>query len=91
MQDRQDEQEVSYNVTPRAARDLYESLPTGTVRVYVCEVDGEFVGGKITLEVEDTCYSWQTVADLDSDLAATDLIDWTVMQEPGGVGARGSA
>ncbi|GAB3689741.1 hypothetical protein GCM10028857_25440 [Salinarchaeum chitinilyticum] len=80
VQARHDEQDVTYNVTPAFARDLYESLPEGAARAYVCELDGAFVGGKITLEDEETCYGWQTVTDLESDLPATDLIDWTVMQ-----------
>jgi hypothetical protein len=80
VQDRHEEQDVSYNVTKSFARDLYRSLPDGTVRAYVCEREGRFVGGKITLENDDTLYGWQTVADLDDDLAATDLIDWAVIQ-----------
>lgn len=81
VQQRHEEQDVSYNVTEAFARDLYQSLPDGMVRPYVCERDGRFVGGKITLEDDETLYGWQTVADLDSDLLATDLIDWTVIRE----------
>lgn len=81
VQQRHDEQDVSYNVTKAFARDLYRSLPDGTVRAYVCERDGRFVGGKITLEDDTTLYGWQTVADLEDDLPATDLVDWAVIKE----------
>ncbi len=77
---RHDEQNVSYNVTPGFARDLYRSLPDGCIRVYTCESEGRFLGGQITLEDDRTLYSWQTVADLDSDVPVTDLIDWETMQ-----------
>lgn len=80
VQRRHDEQDVAYNVTTDFASDLYRALPEGAVRAYTCRVDGEFVGGKVTIEDDDTLYGWQTVADLDNDLPATDLIDWTVMR-----------
>ena len=80
VRDRHDEQGVSYNVTPAFARDLYRILPEGTVRAYVCERHGEFLGGKLTLEDEQTCYGWQTASDLDVDLPVADLLDWTVMR-----------
>jgi len=78
---RHEEQDVSYNVTKGFGRALYRALPEGTVRAYVCERDGRFVGGKITVEDEQTLYGWQTVSDLEDDLPATDLVDWTVMTE----------
>jgi hypothetical protein len=81
VQKRHAEQGVSYNVTRAFARELYRALPEGTVRAYTCRMDGRFVGGKITIEDDETLYGWQTAADLDSDLPATDLIDWAVMQE----------
>ena len=83
---RHDEQGVSYNVTPAFARDLHRILPDGVVRAYTCEHHGEFVGGKLTLEDEDTCYGWQTASDLDADLPVADLLDWTVMQRAKGQG-----
>jgi CelD/BcsL family acetyltransferase involved in cellulose biosynthesis len=80
VRDRHAEQGVSYAVTPDFARDLHRRMPDAAVRAHVCEVGGEFVGGKLTLEDGETIYGWQTVADLDHDLPATDLLDWTVMQ-----------
>lgn len=80
VQGRHEEQGVSYNVTRGFARDLFRSLPDGTVRAYTVERDGRFVGGKITLEDDETLYGWQTVADLDDDLPATDLLDWKMMK-----------
>ncbi|AGN01551.1 hypothetical protein L593_08030 [Salinarchaeum sp. Harcht-Bsk1] len=80
VQKRHAEQGVSYNVTPAFARDLQRIMPEGVVRAYTCELRGEFVGGKLTLEDDETCYGWQTASDLDVDLPVSDLLDWTVMQ-----------
>lgn len=77
---RHEEQGLAYDVPPAFARGLYRSLPDDRVRVYTCRTDGRFLGGQITLEDDRTLYVWQTVADLDSDVPVTDLIDWEVMQ-----------
>ncbi len=81
VRERHDEQGISYNVTPAFARDLYRALPEGTLRAYTCTSEGAFIGGKLTLEDDRTLYGWQTVADLDSDLPATDVMDWRVIQD----------
>ena len=80
VQRRHEEQDVAYNVTKAFARDLFRTLPEGTVRAYTVEREGRFVGGKITIEDDETLYGWQTVADLDDDLPATDLVDWEVIK-----------
>jgi hypothetical protein len=80
VQTRHEEQDVSYHVTKDFARDLFRVLPDDRMRAYVCRFEDRFVGGKLTLEDDTTLYGWQTVADLECDLAVTDLVDWNVMK-----------
>lgn len=77
---RHHEQGVSYRVSADFAAELFQVLPETTMRVYTCRSQGQFVGGTITLEGAGTVYSWQVVSDLESDIPAADLLDWTVMQ-----------
>ncbi len=78
---RHDEQDVSFNVTPSFVGDLYDHLPDDVFRVYVCEVDGEFCGGHITLEHGDTIYGWQSWGSMDASVPVNDLLEWTIMQD----------
>ncbi len=80
VRQRHAEQDISYTVTEAFARDLYRSMPDQSVRAYVCHHDGEFVGGKLTLEDDETVYSWQTVSDLDSNVPIADLLDWWMIR-----------
>lgn len=80
-QRRHEEQDVFYGVTPAFVRDLARALPDDVIRSYVCRVDGDFVGGLVTLEDERTMYRWQGAADLDASVPAFDLLDWHAMQE----------
>lgn len=78
--ERHAEQGVGYSVPPAFVQDLYRALPPGTMRVYTLRVDGEYLGGTVTVEDETTVYRWQTVADLDSDVPVADLLDWELIQ-----------
>lgn len=62
---------------------LYDVLPDGAVRPYVCEVGGEFVGGILAYEHDDTIARWHSgvCMDADVDVAVNDLLDWAVMRE----------
>jgi hypothetical protein len=75
------EQGHSYHITPAFVRDLYRSLPEGHVRPYVCTVDGEFAGGVLTLETQDTIYRWQGAADHDVDIPVSDVLDWWIISD----------
>lgn len=81
VRERHDEQGVSFDVPPAFVADLYRALPDGTVRVYVCHSDGNFVGGEITLEDDQTLYGWQAAADYDHDLAVSDLVVWHLLRD----------
>jgi hypothetical protein len=83
------EQDETYDLTPEFAGDLYEALPKGTVRPFVCHVDGDLVGGVLAIDGGDTIYRWQGAADFDCDLPVNDLLDWHLMcvgHEQGTVG-----
>lgn len=77
------EQGRSFHLTPAYARGLYEVLPSGAIRPYVCRVDGSFVGGILALESSTTRYRWLggVRTDTDVDLAVNDLLDWNVMRD----------
>lgn len=74
-----EEQGMEYPVTESFAADLYERLPDGTVRPYVCRVDGEFAGGVVALAHGDTVYRWMGGTKTRGDVPANDLLDWRIM------------
>ncbi|MBZ6495485.1 lipid II:glycine glycyltransferase FemX [Natrinema longum] len=65
------------------ARSLYETLPDGAIRPYVCRLDGEFLGGILVVEADRTRYRWQggVKPDVDVDVAINDVLDWQVMRD----------
>jgi CelD/BcsL family acetyltransferase involved in cellulose biosynthesis len=63
------------------AVELYDRLPEGCVRPYVCRVDGEYAGGILTLERGDTVYRWQGGAKPDVDFPVNEVLDWTIMRD----------
>lgn len=76
---RHDEQDKGFGVPLAFIVDLFDQLPDGTVRPYVCRVDGTFAGGIITLELGETVYRWIGGAKHDADVPVNDLLDWSVM------------
>jgi CelD/BcsL family acetyltransferase involved in cellulose biosynthesis len=80
VEERHAEQDVAYTVPPAFGEDLATELPEGAVRAYTCRSDGAFLGGLVTLEDDDTLYRWQSVADLDHDIAVSDVLDWELIQ-----------
>lgn len=81
VKERHDEQGATFNVPPEFVTNLYRELPDHVMRVYVCEVDGTFVGGLITVELGGVLYSWQGWSDFDSRVPVTDLLDWAVITQ----------
>lgn len=61
---------------------LYRALPAGTVRPYVCRVDGEFAGGILALDAGETVYRWQggVRTDAADGVDVNDRLDWAVMR-----------
>lgn len=81
VRERHEEQDEWYPLTTDFVGDLYEAAEDGVVRPYVCEVDGEVVGGSLTLEHGDTAYGWQGVVKPDSDIAVNDVVHWNVIND----------
>ncbi|MFC7213109.1 lipid II:glycine glycyltransferase FemX [Saliphagus sp. GCM10025334] len=73
----------SFHLSASFVRSLYEELPRGSVRPYVCRVNGDFQGGILVLESDSTRYRWQggVKPDAGVDLPVNDLLDWHVMRD----------
>lgn len=80
LQDRHAEQDKEYRIEESFVLDLYEALPEGQVRPYVCAVDGEDATGLLVLEYGSRAYRWEGGAKNDTDLPVTDLLDWHAMR-----------
>jgi hypothetical protein len=61
--------------------DLRDALPDGSLLVYVAEVDGRPVSGRLTLHSEDGVTLWQgsPKPDADIDVPINDLLNWRSM------------
>ena len=72
-----------FHLSPAYARSLFEVLPAGSIRPYVCRVDGEFTGGILVVESDRTRYRWQggVKIDADVDFSINDILDWHVMKD----------
>ncbi|WP_458189378.1 lipid II:glycine glycyltransferase FemX [Haladaptatus sp. NG-WS-4] len=81
IQNRHEAQDKEYRIDPAFVTELYDRLPDGQVRPYVCERDDEIVGGLVTLENDDTIYRWQGGAKPDVDFPINDVLDWHIIQE----------
>jgi len=87
--DRHAEQDESFPIGPTFVRELYEAAPDGVVTPITVRADGEFLGGHVLVELNDTCISWLGVSDLDHDLPITDLLDWHCIQRAHDAGYSG--
>jgi CelD/BcsL family acetyltransferase involved in cellulose biosynthesis len=74
------EQDEPFPVTPAYAADLYRECPEGTVRPYVCRIDGRFVGGILALALGDTVYRWLGGAKHDRSVPVNDLLDYHIIR-----------
>ncbi|MDZ7729863.1 MAG: GNAT family N-acetyltransferase [Natrialbaceae archaeon] len=81
--ERYERQGKSFHLSPEFAQQLYDTLPDGTLRPYVCRVDGQIQGGILVVESERSIYRWQGgVRPSDPiDIPINDLLDWHVMCE----------
>lgn len=73
---RHEEQGEPFPISTSFATDLYERLPDGVVRPYVCRIDGEFAAGSVNLEYGDAAVRWVGGAKTDTPLPVNDLLDW---------------
>ncbi|MDF9745955.1 lipid II:glycine glycyltransferase FemX [Natrinema salsiterrestre] len=83
VRERYESQGQPFGLSADFAQSLYETLPDGAIRPYVCRVDGEFLGGILVVESDRTRYRWQggVKPDADVDVAINDLLDWHVMRD----------
>ena len=81
VRQRHDAQDEPFDVPASFVVDLWRALPDGVVRPYVCEVDGTFAGGMVTLEHGETVYRWLGGAKHDADAPINDLVDWRIIRE----------
>lgn len=75
-----DDDEEFYGVDPDFAVELYRALPSGRIRPYECRLDGEFVGGGITVESDDTVYHWRGGAKTRMEFPVNEIVDWHIMR-----------
>ncbi|WP_415379348.1 lipid II:glycine glycyltransferase FemX [Halosimplex sp. TS25] len=81
VRDRFDAQGEPFTLPRGFARELYETLPEGAMRTYVCRHEGEFVGGILTYETDEWIHRWQGGVTPDVDFPVNDNLDWTVMTD----------
>ncbi|MFC6718290.1 lipid II:glycine glycyltransferase FemX [Natrialbaceae archaeon GCM10025810] len=83
VRERYESQGRPFHLSDDFARSMYETLPEGSIRPYVCRVDDEFVGGILAVESDTTRYRWQggVKPDADVDVSINDLLDWHVMRD----------
>lgn len=81
VRERHREQDESFSVPTSFVVDLWRQLPDGVLRPYVCEVNGQFTGGMVTLEHGETVYRWLGGAKHDADAPVNDLVDWQIIRE----------
>lgn len=83
VRNRYESQGIAFHPTEAFLLDLYDELPEGAIRPYVCRVDGEFVGGILAYESGTTIHRWQggVRTDADVDISVNDNLDWAVMED----------
>jgi hypothetical protein len=74
-------QGVDFRLPTALVTDLYDDLPEGAIRPYVCRVDERPVGGILALEHGETVSRWQGGVKTDTEAAVNDLLDWRVMTD----------
>lgn len=80
--DRYESQGRAFQLTADYVRSLYDVLPDGALRPYVCRIDGEFYGGILVLATDETRFRWQGGVKLDDvDVPVNDLLDWQIMAD----------
>lgn len=83
VRQRYENQGIAFHLSNSFVTSLYDELPEGSIRPYVCRASGEFVGGIIAYEHGDTIHRWQggVKPDSDIDISINDNLDWAVMKD----------
>lgn len=78
---RHEEQGEPFPVSAEFVVDLYEALPDGVLRPYICEIDGEFAGGMVNVTYGETVVSWIGSARPDAAIPVNDIVEWRACTE----------
>lgn len=81
VRERYRSQGISFGLSTRLVTELYDDLPAGAIRPYVCRVDHRPAGGILVCEHGDTVSRWQGGVKTDTGVAVNDLLDWRVMAD----------
>ncbi|RDI69711.1 lipid II:glycine glycyltransferase FemX [Halopelagius longus] len=83
VRDRYEAQGKAFNMVRGFGRSLYEALPEGQIRPYVCRSDGEYLTGILAFEYDGRTHRWQggVKPDFDVDIPTNDLLDWHIMSD----------
>lgn len=83
VRERLDQIDVVFRVPSSFGADLLERLPDGQIKPYVCRIDGEFVGGVLVVQYDNTVYRWLggNKPPADVDIPVNDLLDWRVITD----------
>lgn len=81
VRERYEDQGESFSLPTAFLHDLQDRLPNGSIRQYVCRIDGAFGGGIITVETDSTVYGWLGGAKTDVDLPVNDLLNWHICKD----------
>lgn len=88
VRNRHAEQDLRFPVTVELVEDLYEALPEGYLRPYVCTVDGVFAGGSLVLDDGQRAYGWQGTVKTDIEYDINDLLHWHIIRDASERGVR---
>jgi len=79
---RYEEQGEGFAMPTAFATDLFETLPDGQVRAYVCRTDGSYASGLLTVETDDRATWWHGGVKPDGDVSVpvNDLLNWHAMR-----------
>jgi len=80
---RYESQDISFGVPVEFVLELADRTENGHVRPYTLRVDGEFIGGILALEYDDTTGRWMggVRTDAEVDVPTNDLLDWAIMND----------
>jgi hypothetical protein len=79
--ERHREQGEEFPVTAGYVRELADRLPDGTIRPYVCRIDGDPAGGLIDVESDDVAGAWIANGKTDAPIPVNDLLEWRVCRD----------
>ncbi len=82
LQERYEDQGLSFALSPASYNRLYDQLPDETIRAPLFLIDGEPVTGRISLMTDSKVWLWQGIPKpkMDVDIPTNDLLNWESIQ-----------